>query len=159
MSWARVQIRGRMFPTDLLQPMAALITEKLHLLLSDATYLIRLHHNRTATQRVWLNTTKDCKGPQRTTNGMTKYRKGCKKTTNDCKGTLWARLQEIDTNWNQWCLIIFQCAPKFFKTRSFTSVFILCLLGTHYWLICIVKIFDLRNKNNCYVISIIVTTT
>jgi len=90
--------------------------------------------------------------------GMTKYRKGPQETTKDCKVTLWARLQEIGTNWNQWCLI-FQCAPRFFKTRSFTSVFILCLLSTHYSLICIVRIFDLRNKNNCYVISIIVTTT
>jgi len=34
--------------------------------------------------RVWLNTAKDHKGRQ--------------KTTKDCKGTLWARLQEIGTN-------------------------------------------------------------
>jgi len=40
----------------------------------------------------------------------------------------------------------------------FVRVAILCLLGTHYSLICIVKISDLRNKNNC-VISIIVTNT
>jgi len=101
---------------------------------------------------------KNHKGPKKTAKGITKYRKGPQETTKDCKVILWARLQEIGTNWNQWCLI-FQCAPRFFKTRSFTSVFILCLLSTHCSLICIVRIFDLRNKNNCYVISIIVTTT
>jgi len=51
-------------------------------------------------------------------------------TAKDCKGTLWARLQEVGTNWKQWCLI-FQCVPRFFKNRSFTSVFILCLHGSH----------------------------
>ena len=100
---------------------------------------------------VWLNTAKDHNGP-------TKDREGAlHRTAKDCKGTLWARLQEIGTNWNQWCFI-FQYAPRFFKTRSFTSVFILCLLGSHWSLICIVKICELRNENN-YVISIILTTT
>jgi len=51
--------------------------------------------------------------PQRNPNrscGMTKYRKG---PTKDRKGALRAKLQEIGTNWTQWCLI-FQCAPTFF---------------------------------------------
>jgi len=43
-------------------------------------------------------------------------------TAKDWKGTFWAKLQEIGTNWNQWCLI-FQCGPRFFKTRSSTSVY------------------------------------
>jgi len=43
----------------------------------------------------------------------------------------WARLKEIGTCWNQWCLI-FQCVRIFFKGRSFTSVFILYLLGTQF---------------------------
>ena len=74
------------------------------------------------------------------TRGMTKYRRGPQRSitqdhrgsTKDCKWTLWARLQEIGTNQNQWC-IIFQRAPRFLKIRSFTSVFILWLLGTHWF--------------------------
>ena len=50
---------------------------------------------------VWLNTAKDCKGPQRT----------LKKPTKDRKGALRAKLQEIGTNWTQWCLPV---RPKIF---------------------------------------------
>jgi len=81
---------------------------------------------------------------------MTKYRKGPQKTTKEAAG-----------NWHQLKSMVpyIPMHAKFFKTHSFTPVFILRLLGTHYSLICIVIIFDLRNKNNCYVISITVTTT
>jgi len=34
-------------------------------------------------------------------------------TAKDRKGALRAKLQEIGTNWTQWCLV-FQCAPRFF---------------------------------------------
>jgi len=57
------------------------------------------------------------KGPQRTTKdrkGDRQYHKG---PTKDCKRTLRAKLQEIGTNWTQWCLI-FQCAPRFLHTAG-----------------------------------------
>ena len=52
---------------------------------------------------VWLNTTKDHKGALHRTTEDRQYRKG---PTKDCKGTLQAKLQEIGTNWTQWCLYI-----------------------------------------------------
>ena len=58
----------------------------------------------------WLNTAKDHKGALHRTTEDQQYHKG---PTKDCKGTLRAKLQEIGTNWTQWCLI-FQCAPRFF---------------------------------------------
>ena len=87
--------------------------------------------------------------------GMTKDRKGSQRTANEHYGL-------GSGNWHQlksMVSYVFQCAPTFFKSRSFTSVFILCLFVSHYSLICIVEISVWRNKNNCYVIGIIVTTT
>jgi len=57
-----------------------------------------------------------------------------------------ARVEEIGTNWNQWCLI-FQFVPRFFKTRSFTSVF--TFVPSWYALICTVK-FPISNKTNAF---------
>ena len=66
--------------------------------MSALCYLCRLAGSRIAYMAVavWLNTAKDHKRP-----------------TKDRKGALRAKLQEIGTNWTQWCLI-FQCAPRFF---------------------------------------------
>ena len=71
---------------------------------------------------VWLNTAKDHKGPQRS---ITQNRK---RPTKDCKGTLWARLQEIGTNS---MVPHIPMRAKIFQNSLFTSVFILCLLGNH----------------------------
>ena len=56
------------------------------------------------------NTAKDHKGALHMT---TEHRQYCKGPTKGCKGTLRAKLQEIGTNWTEWCLI-FQCTPRFF---------------------------------------------
>ena len=73
------------------------------------------------------------KGPQRSITHRTtedrQYRKG---PTKDCKRTLWAKLQEIGTTWTQWCLI-FQCTPRFSKTRSLQCLFCACLVVTSRW--------------------------
>ena len=69
------------------------------------------HKGPTKDRKGALHMTKYRKGPQRTTKDrkgaihMTtedeQYRKG---PTKDCKGTVRAELQEIGTNWTQWCL-------------------------------------------------------
>ena len=93
--------------------------------------------------------------------GMTKYRKRPQRSiTQDHrgsaipqrthKGTLWAKLQETGTNWTEWCLSNL--------AHSLQCLYCGCLVVTSRWF-ALPKICELRNENNCYVISITVTST
>ena len=86
--------------------------------------------------------TQDCKGPQRT--AKENYGLGCRK------------LAPIEING---ALYSNACQDSSKLGHSLQCLFCVCVVVTSHWFALSKFVFELWNENNCYVISIIVTTT
>jgi len=117
------------------------------------------HKRRQNLWTVWLNTAKDHKRPTKNHKGpqrsIKQDRKGTTITAKEHYGLGCRKLVPIEINS---ALYSNACQDSLKLTHSLQCLFCTCLVVTQL-LICIVKICELWNENNCHVISIIVTTT